>query len=218
MMCLPCLLCLLYLLYLPCLLSPLRRCGVCAPQIMEDVMSSVVMPASVVGDMPTGGNKSPHAPPTKFVLFDFTSVNGLDATAARSCFLNLCRTLTPPRHQAGLWRHQARGSHREASYRPRDTAGGDRAECPRLRDHRRGARVLRGRAAAGVDRLARFIKMAGLFPLPLPLRLKLVFLAAARRLGAWPGFDRCSLTPRGGLMERHARRSPSLLCRAQAAR
>ena len=33
---------------------------------------------------------------TRFVLFDFTVVSGLDATAARSCFLNLTRTLTPP--------------------------------------------------------------------------------------------------------------------------
>ena len=32
---------------------------------------------------------------TRFILFDFTTVSGLDATAARSCFLNLCRTLTP---------------------------------------------------------------------------------------------------------------------------
>lgn len=36
-----------------------------------------------------------QGPPTKFVIFDFTMVSGLDATAARSCFLNLCRTLTP---------------------------------------------------------------------------------------------------------------------------
>ncbi|KAL3921194.1 MAG: hypothetical protein SGPRY_004988, partial [Prymnesium sp.] len=36
-----------------------------------------------------------RAPLTKFVLFDFTTVSGLDATAARSCFLNLCCTLTP---------------------------------------------------------------------------------------------------------------------------
>jgi len=35
------------------------------------------------------------ASPTKFVLFDFTAVSGLDATAARSCFLNLCKTLAP---------------------------------------------------------------------------------------------------------------------------
>ena len=34
-------------------------------------------------------------PPTKFVVFDFTMASGLDATAARSCFLNLCRTLAP---------------------------------------------------------------------------------------------------------------------------
>ncbi len=37
----------------------------------------------------------PEAVPTRFVVFDFTMVNGLDATAARSCFLNLCRTLAP---------------------------------------------------------------------------------------------------------------------------
>ena len=34
-------------------------------------------------------------PPTRFVVFDFTMVSGLNATAARSCFLNLCRTLAP---------------------------------------------------------------------------------------------------------------------------
>ena len=33
--------------------------------------------------------------PTKFVLFDLTPVTGLDATAARACFLNLTRTLAP---------------------------------------------------------------------------------------------------------------------------
>lgn len=33
--------------------------------------------------------------PTKFVLFDFSAVSGLDATAARACFLNLTRTLAP---------------------------------------------------------------------------------------------------------------------------
>jgi len=38
---------------------------------------------------------SSQPPVTKFLLFDFTMVSGLDATAARSCFLNLCRTLTP---------------------------------------------------------------------------------------------------------------------------
>lgn len=43
---------------------------------------------------------SPAAPtptpiPTSFVVFDFTMVSGLDATAARSCFLSLCRTLAP---------------------------------------------------------------------------------------------------------------------------
>ena len=32
---------------------------------------------------------------TRYILFDFTNVSGLDATAARSCFLNLTRTLTP---------------------------------------------------------------------------------------------------------------------------
>ena len=36
-----------------------------------------------------------HTQTTRFILFDFTMVSGLDATAARSCFLNLCRTLTP---------------------------------------------------------------------------------------------------------------------------
>lgn len=32
---------------------------------------------------------------TLFVIFDFANVSGLDASAARSCFLNLCRTLSP---------------------------------------------------------------------------------------------------------------------------
>ena len=38
---------------------------------------------------------STTTPVTRFVIFDFTMVSGLDATAARSCFLNLTRTLTP---------------------------------------------------------------------------------------------------------------------------
>ena len=38
---------------------------------------------------------TPPSIPTRFVVFDFTMVSGLDATAARSCFLSLCRTLAP---------------------------------------------------------------------------------------------------------------------------
>ena len=91
-------------------------------QIMDDVMSSIVFPppntasaaASAAASTTTsrhstpdkrsggdgggaggGGGAASDAPPTRFVLFDFTMVSGLDATAARSCFLNLCRTLTP---------------------------------------------------------------------------------------------------------------------------
>jgi SulP family sulfate permease len=52
------------------------------------------------GESSQGGRQgdSPAAPtptsmPTRFVVFDFTMVSGLDATAARSCFLSLCRTL-----------------------------------------------------------------------------------------------------------------------------
>ena len=75
-------------------------------QIMEDVMSSVVLApglehaktSSSRNPSPAltpGHGNEPPLPPTRFVLFDFTMVTGLDATAARSCFLNLCRTLTP---------------------------------------------------------------------------------------------------------------------------
>ena len=49
-------------------------------------------PALSEGSSPT---ELPTPPVTRFILFDFTSVTGLDATAARSCFLNLTRTLTP---------------------------------------------------------------------------------------------------------------------------
>ena len=89
-------------------------------KILNDVMGSVVLPPelqptlgkhkSSVGSscasldsQPGGGmgsstgsvSASPGGPPkpTKFVLFDFSAVSGLDATAARSCFLNLQRTL-----------------------------------------------------------------------------------------------------------------------------
>jgi SulP family sulfate permease len=91
-------------------------------KILNDVMGSVVLPPelqptlgkhkSSVGSscasldsQPGGGmgsstgsvSASPGGPPkpTKFVLFDFSAVSGLDATAARSCFLNLQRTLAP---------------------------------------------------------------------------------------------------------------------------
>ena len=41
------------------------------------------------------GTDASSQPTTRFVLFDFSAVSGLDATAARSCFLNLTRTLAP---------------------------------------------------------------------------------------------------------------------------
>ena len=78
-------------------------------QIMDDVLGSVVLPdGAYAASSPSASRpaSSPSTPmlsdsqrdslePTRFVVFDFTMVNGLDATAARSCFLNLCRTLAP---------------------------------------------------------------------------------------------------------------------------
>ena len=72
---------------------------------LQSLTSTDELPSAVPGADPTllkasSTETSIHAdssrpPVTKFLLFDFTMVSGLDATAARSCFLNLCRTLTP---------------------------------------------------------------------------------------------------------------------------
>ena len=68
-------------------------------RIMEDVLSAVSVPPHLeptLGRPPSKQRPSAQpAPPTRFVLFDFAAVTGLDATAARACFLNLTRTLAP---------------------------------------------------------------------------------------------------------------------------
>ena len=69
-------------------------CGSCG-----SAGSTAAFPGSLPGAL-SGSDTWSHSETearqtTRFVLFDFTVVSGLDATAARSCFLNLTRTLTP---------------------------------------------------------------------------------------------------------------------------